>query len=232
MAQPRHPAAYLRAGPGADPGALARQHQVVAEAARQRAWPAPVVYSDDDPGLADRYGPALAKLEAAIVAGRHDALLLAGPGMASGSMPALLMRLLFDCTKNGVTVEILPSCDPAADSPAADSPAADSPAVIPEPAAELEPGAGRMPPFPLPREHWSVLTRACIEALSGVFPDWRIWLDHHGWHARRRASTYLQGYWHGAPAFCVHADTAVDLAAQLRWQQSAEAHAPSGCRVG
>ena len=84
MAQPRHPAAYLRAAPGEDPGALARQHQAVAEAARQRAWPEPVVYSDDDPGLADRYGPALARLEAAIVARRHDALLLAGPGMAGG----------------------------------------------------------------------------------------------------------------------------------------------------
>jgi hypothetical protein len=186
-----------------------------------------MVYSDDDPGLADRYGPALARLEAAIVAGRYDALLLAGPGMADGCMPALLMRLLFDCTKYGVTVEILPSSNPAVNNPAADSPA-----VIPEPAAGPEPGAWHVPPFPLPREHWSVLTRACIEALSGVFPDWRIWLDHHGWHARRRASAYLQGYWLGAPAFCVHADTAVDLAAQLRWQQSAEAHAPSGCRPG
>ncbi len=214
MTEPRHPAAYIRAAPGADASALARQHRAVAETAQQRGWPAPVVYVDDDPGPADLRGSALARLEAAIVAGRHDALLLAGPGVVTGSAPALLMRLLLSCTRTGVTVELLPSV-----------PAADSRAVTPVSAA------GHVPPCPLPRERWSVLTRARIEALSGLFPDWRVWLDHHGWHARRRASTYLQGYWPGAPAFCVHADSAVDLAAQLRWQQSAEADAPSGCKA-
>ena len=214
MTQPRHPAAYVRAAPGAGASALARHHRAVVETAHQRGWPAPVIYADDDPGLADQPGPALARLEAAIVAGRHDALLLAGPGVVGGSAPALLMRLLLGCTKNGATVELLPS-----------APAEDRRAATPEPAAR------QVPPFPLFRERWGVLTRARIEALSGLFPDWRVWLDHHGWHARRRASTYLQGYWPGAPAFCVHADTAVDLAAQLRWQQSAEPDAPSGCRA-
>jgi hypothetical protein len=45
-------------------------------------------------------------LEAAISAGRHDALLLAGPVTVSGN-PARLMRLLSSCTKHGVAVEIL-----------------------------------------------------------------------------------------------------------------------------
>jgi hypothetical protein len=73
-----------------------------------------------------------------------------------------------------------------------------------------------------------VLTGAGVEALSLLFPDWLIWADDHGWHARRRGG-YMQGYQHGAPAFCVHALSAVDLAAQLRWQQAADVHAPAGC---
>jgi hypothetical protein len=79
----------------------------VAEAANRRGWPTPTVYADANvPHLADGYGPALARLEAAISAGRHDALLLAGPVTVSGN-PARLMRLLSSCTKHGVAVEIL-----------------------------------------------------------------------------------------------------------------------------
>ena len=71
------------------------------------AAPAPVVYADDNaPPLADGYGPALARLEAAISAGRHDTLLLAGPAAARGN-PARLMRLLASCTRHGVAVEVL-----------------------------------------------------------------------------------------------------------------------------
>jgi hypothetical protein len=87
------------------------------------------------------------------------------------------------------------------------------------------------PSFP-PRcaaENADVLTRAGLEALSRLFPDWRIWADDHGWHARRRGEVYVQAYSDGAPAFCVHAVDVVDLAAQLRWQQAADMHAPCGC---
>jgi hypothetical protein len=65
--------------------------------------------------------------------------------------------------------------------------------------------------------------------LSGLFPDWRIWMDNRGWHARRRQSPYLQISRSGAPAYCVRADSPADLAAQLCWQQAADRHAPDGC---
>ncbi|HTT51937.1 MAG TPA: hypothetical protein VMH35_11105 [Streptosporangiaceae bacterium] len=107
MAQPKPPAAYLRAARGSAPGTLTRLHAAVAEAAHWRGWPAPMVYADNNvPHLADGYGPALARLEAAISAGRHDRLLLAGPATVSGN-PARLMRLLSACTKQGVAVEII-----------------------------------------------------------------------------------------------------------------------------
>jgi hypothetical protein len=81
------------------------------------------------------------------------------------------------------------------------------------------------------REVWGVLARARIEALSALFPAWRIWLDRAGWHARRRDAMYLQIRQEGAPAFSVHADSPTDLAAQLCWQQAADRHAPDGCSV-
>jgi hypothetical protein len=76
-----------------------------------------------------------------------------------------------------------------------------------------------------------VLTEAGVDALTELFPDWRVWADEHGWHARRRGS-YLQSFRLGAPSFCVHASSAADLAAQLRWQQAADLHAPFGCSHG
>jgi hypothetical protein len=79
-----------------------------------------------------------------------------------------------------------------------------------------------------PDESWNVLPRARLEALAALYPDWRIWLDQHGWHARRR-NGYLQEYRRGSPAFAVHADSATTLAAQLCWQQAADRHAPYGC---
>lgn len=74
MAQPRPPAAYLRATQGCAPDTLARQHAAVAEAA--------------------------------ISAGRHDTLLLAGAATVRGN-PARVMRLLASCTKHGVAVELV-----------------------------------------------------------------------------------------------------------------------------
>ena len=85
------------------------------------------------------------------------------------------------------------------------------------------------PPVLLEREDWAVLARARAEALAGLFPDWRIWLDQAGWHARRRQDAYLQAHHNGAPAYSVHAATPTALAAQLCWQQAADQHAPDGC---
>jgi hypothetical protein len=74
----------------------------------------------------------------------------------------------------------------------------------------------------------AVLEQAGCEALTGLFPRWRIWTDKHGWHARRKGG-YLQNFHQGSPAFCVHARGPVELAAQLHWQQAADEHAPHGC---
>jgi hypothetical protein len=73
-----------------------------------------------------------------------------------------------------------------------------------------------------------VLEKAGVEALTELYPGWRIWSDDQGWHARREGM-YIQDYHYGAPAFAVHASSAAELAVQLRWQRAAEAHAPFGC---
>jgi hypothetical protein len=203
MTCPRHPAAYIRI-----PGAWAR-HTMMQEA-RQRGWSAPEIYAEDERAADGSYGPALHRLEAAIVTGRHDALLIAAPGD-----PALLMRLLSHCTKHGVAVSFLPG------------PAASASGAAPAPAGEAAVAAASVTPS---SESWDVLARARLEALAGLFPDWRLWLDRSGWHARRRDS-FVQGYRPGAPAFHVSAANALDLAAQLCWQQAAETHTPDGCQA-
>jgi hypothetical protein len=207
VTQARRPAALIRAVPGSGTGATARQRQAVADAAHERGWPAPTVYADENgPG-----GTALARLEAAIVAGRHDALMLAGQGAVGDGGPASLMRLLLACTKNGVRVELLPPPLTAGGE-----------AAIP-PLAGLYRPAARSPGY---RERPAVLTRARISAISGLFPEWRIWLDDHGWHARRRVGVFLQEFRRGAPAFCVHADSEAGLSRQLRDQEAADARRP------
>jgi hypothetical protein len=202
MTSPRHPAAYIRI-----PGAWAR-HTMMQEAAK-RAWSAPEIYAEDEPAADGSYGPALHRLEAAIVAGRHDALLISAPGD-----PGLLMRLLSHCTQHGVAVSFLPG--PAASASGATLAPADGAAAVPS----VNPSS----------ENWDVLAQARLEALAGLFPDWRVWLDRSGWHARRRDS-FVQGYRPGAPAFHVTAANALDLAAQLCWQQAAETHTPDGCQA-
>jgi hypothetical protein len=173
-------------------------------AARQRGWPEPDIYVDV-PGSPT---PGLAELTTAIAAARHDALLLP---ITLADDPEM-RRLLAICTKQGVVVSFL------------------APAVAAEPPGHPAPfPAGA--PRPAPREPWSTLTRARLDALSEIFPDWRIWLDSSGWHARRRGA-HLQVYRPGAPAFHVGADTATELAAQLCWQQAAEAYTPQGCARG
>jgi hypothetical protein len=116
--------------------------------------------------------------------------------------PGPLMRLLSRCTLHGVTVGLV-------------LPAAVEPALAPPP--------------PVTRDPASVLARARLDALAEMYPDWRVWADDHGWHARRRDDGFLQGYRSGAEAFCVHAGSAPGLAAQLCWQQAATTHAPGGC---
>ncbi len=211
------PAAYVRAGRG--DAALAWQREAVAEGARQRGWPPPTVYVEDKADLADGLAPALARLEGAIEAGRHDALLITDPGAVNGTATHL-MGLLFRCTRNGVVVGFL--LPPAV---------SDTPVMSLRRAAR-SPAAEDVLPFPVRREAWGVLARARIDALSGLFPGWRIWLDQHGWHARRREAVYLQVCQEGVPAFSVHADSSASLAMQLCWQQAADRHAPDGCSAG
>jgi len=127
-----------------------------------------------------------------------------------------LMGLLLRCTRNGVTVGFLLPAVPA-----------EPPATTTGPALAAAPGKVS----PVLDETWQVLARARLETLSGLFPDWRIWLDQHVWHARRRRSPYLQVSNTGAPAYSVHAATPAGLAAQLCWQRAADEHAPGGCSV-
>jgi hypothetical protein len=79
----------------------------MALAARQRGWPAPVIYAEGDPVSADGYSPALERLTAAIVSGRHNAVLMTAPGMLGD--PGPLLQLLSRCTRHGVTVSFIPS---------------------------------------------------------------------------------------------------------------------------
>ena len=151
---------------------------------------------------------SLAELTCAIVAGSHDALIMSCPDLTS---PAAV-QLLSICATQGVSVSFVP-------------PSSGQVAEVNRARA-----AGQLPDS-LSREPWGTLTRARLEALAGLFPYWRIWLDHNGWHARRRDG-HLQVYRGGAPGFHVQADSATELAAQLCWQQAADAHTPQGCASG
>lgn len=225
MRMPMRPAAYIRivSRPGAQ--SPARQREAIIAVARERGWPEPVVYADDGRAAADGYGPALAMLSAAVGSGRHDMVIMPGPGVISRS-PAHLMAFLYRCNHHGVAVEFV--------SPVT---AADAFLMRPSRAPERPPplsdllSSGPAPPFRPRRAARTadVLTSAGVEALTEAFPDWRIWADEHGWHGRRRSNVYVQTYQRGAPAFCVHGVSALDLAAQLSWQQAADVHAPVGC---
>jgi hypothetical protein len=103
MSPARRPAAYI-------PGAAPHDREALALATRQRGWPAPVVYADDEPGASGHDVSALNRLETAISAGRHDALLIAMRGTLGDT--AALMRLLSRCTQQGVTVAFVPRPQP------------------------------------------------------------------------------------------------------------------------
>src|SRR6266542_24691 len=103
MRQPMRPAAYIRVRPGH--GSLSpAQRAAILEVASQRGWPEPTIYADDGQVQADGYGQALARLSAAISAGRHDAVIMASTAAMSRS-PARLMAFLVRCTHHGVAVE-------------------------------------------------------------------------------------------------------------------------------
>ena len=77
----------------------------------------------------------------------------------------------------------------------------------------------------------TVLTAAGIQALSELFPGWRIWAeDDSRWHACRKGG-YVQGYNAGSAAFSVHAADPAELAGLLRWQQAIDAHGPFACSI-
>lgn len=179
---------------------------VMISAAHQRGWAEPEMYASVQDETGNDQG--LAELACAIAAGRHDALLMCVPDLSD---PAVL-KLLRLCTKHGVSVSFVP------------------PATEQVVAADQARTMGQLTLEPS-REPWSTLTRARLEALTGLFPQWRIWLDHNGWHARRRDG-HLQVFRLGAPTFHVKAETATELAAQLCWQQAADAHVPQGCASG
>lgn len=92
MTRHARPAAYLRI---ADPVG----HRAVTEAARQRGWPDPVLYTEtqrDTPGS----GTVLDRLVGAVAAGQHNAVLISG--QFAGPEP--LAPLLRACADHGVPV--------------------------------------------------------------------------------------------------------------------------------
>jgi len=93
---PKRPAAYARD---------AVDRQALLWDAAQRGWVTPVIYAADT-CLAERQEPAADQLEAAVAAGRHDALLIPLPGTLGD--PARLMRLLSSCAHHGVRVSFTP----------------------------------------------------------------------------------------------------------------------------
>jgi hypothetical protein len=99
------PAAYVRVVQGRS-AHLARQHHAVREGARQRGWPEPEIYAEYLADGAQGGGRALARLQAAVMRGCHNGLLIADPA-AFMNPGAELLGLLFVCTRQGVEVGLL-----------------------------------------------------------------------------------------------------------------------------
>lgn len=74
----------------------------------------------------------------------------------------------------------------------------------------------------------AVLTNAGVQALTELFPDWRIWADDTRWHAYRRGG-YIQDYRHDSAAFSVHASSPAELAGLMRWQEAIDSYGPFTC---
>jgi hypothetical protein len=71
-------------------GSLVIAERVAFDVPRVRARRTPPQVYAEPPGLADGYGPALARLETAIEDGRHDALLITDPGAVTGTELAVM----------------------------------------------------------------------------------------------------------------------------------------------
>jgi DNA invertase Pin-like site-specific DNA recombinase len=99
MTSPQRPAAYACEGRTGETESLSL-------AAQERGWPAPLVYAETG-SPAGRTRPELNRLEAAITAGRHDALLIPLACMLGNRTS--LMSLLRSCTRHGVTVTLVPA---------------------------------------------------------------------------------------------------------------------------
>jgi hypothetical protein len=104
----RRPAAYIRTNPNWGLVARAAAQHALTELTRSHGWPEPELYLDEDTDEFAADGKtALAALTAAIGAGRHDSVLLAGPGVIYGCPSHLLRRLLASCSRHGVSVDCL-----------------------------------------------------------------------------------------------------------------------------
>lgn len=114
MTETKHPAAYVRADPGRDPATIIAQRSAVLDLITAQGWPEPTLYLDEDwSGVLADHETALAALAAAISAGRHDAVLLVGPRAIRGCPAHLLRRLLFSCSRHGVSVDYVIPATPA-----------------------------------------------------------------------------------------------------------------------
>lgn len=114
MTETKHPAAYVRTGPGRGQATMVAQRSAVLDLITAQGWPEPTVYTDEDRSEVTSDGEtALAALAAAINAGRHDAVLLVGPRAIRGCPAHLLRRLLFNCSRHGVSVDYVIAQAPA-----------------------------------------------------------------------------------------------------------------------
>ena len=103
----RCPAAYVLLGSGGDSTGLAHAARAVSERASQRGWPDSQLYVDHAPGTSEPGGPALARLLAAVLQGRHACVLITGT-LAHLRPGTHLTPLLRACTSQGVQVEFVP----------------------------------------------------------------------------------------------------------------------------
>jgi len=102
----RHPAAYIRVDLDIDCIITAVQQQVIASLTCRHGWPDLEIYLDEDrAGWAG--GDAIGALIAAVVAGRHDAVIFVGPGILYRCPAHLLRQLLSSCSRHGVSVDYL-----------------------------------------------------------------------------------------------------------------------------
>lgn len=106
MTETKHPAAYARTVPGCGHKTVVDQRSAVLDLIVAKGWPEPTVYLDEDRAEATADNEtALAALAAAVNAGRHDAVLLVGLRAVHGCPAHLLRRLLFNCSRHGVSVD-------------------------------------------------------------------------------------------------------------------------------